>query len=423
MTTDLFSPKQVEFIVYSNAKINLAHGSVRSGKTVCTLFRFLKAVIQCPGESIAIMGYSLGTIYKNVITLLFSSKELKAFSTICTWSKGNKELIVGNKRVTCIGAGDEGALGQIQGITLDLCYCDEMTLYPENVIDMIKTRLSNDHSQLFASMNPKQPSHKIKQWIDLAEEGDENYYSLHFTLDDNPYVSDGYKMDLKKTLSGLFYKRNYLGMWCLAEGAIFDFFDKDIHVVRKAEEAQEYWVAGIDYGTSNPFACVLVGVKTGKYNQTGPKMWVEREYYWDPSDKAQGRQKTNFELLKDLQKFLEPYAIRGVYIDPSAAGFKEEMRRAHLKPIDANNDVNYGIEMMTTKMYSGDLLIYSRCTNLIREIEGYVWDRKKSEKGEDAPKKHNDHAVDALRYVVATHKIVNDQWGDEGTIGPRRGGF
>ena len=420
MIPDLFSPKQIEFILNANAQFNLAHGSVRAGKTVCTLFAFLEAVFHCPGENIIITGYSLGTIYNNVIALLFSSKELNVFRPLCTWSKGNKQLTFGMKKILCIGAGDEGALGQIQGNTWDLCYCDEMTLYPQNVIDMISTRLSNNHSKLFASMNPKQPSHKLKTWIDLAESGDPSYYSLHFTISDNPYLPQVYIDNLKKTLSGLFYKRNYLGLWCMAEGAIFDFFDRNIHVVKKPQKAQEYWVAGIDVGTSNPFAVVLVAVNTGRYDQTGPKMWVEKEYYWDPSDKAGGRQKTNFELLQDVEKFLEPYSLRALYIDPSAAAFKADLRRAGLKPVDANNDVNFGIEEMSKKMYSGDLLVCANCTNLIREIEGYVWDRKKSENGKDAPKKKDDHAIDALRYVVASHIVVKDSLGDGGTVGPKR---
>ncbi len=41
--TQALSPKQLEFIVNSTAKWNLAHGSVRTGKTVGATFRFLQA--------------------------------------------------------------------------------------------------------------------------------------------------------------------------------------------------------------------------------------------------------------------------------------------------------------------------------------------------------------------------------------------
>lgn len=398
------SKKQMEFVINSTAKWNLAHGSVRSGKTECTIFRFMQACANCPDSQIFMIGHTSTTIYQNVVRLLLENERFSIFSPFCTWFSGKSELRFMDKAIQCLGAKDEGAIGQIQGKTMSLVYCDEMTLYPESIINMIDTRLSNPHSMGFASMNPSHPKHQIKQWIDRAEAGDTNYYSLHFTLDDNPYVDENYKHRIRSSLSGLFYKRNYLGLWCLAEGAIFDFFDRSIHVVNRAPACAEYYVAGIDYGSVNPFACVLVGVNTGKLTQTGKRIWVEKEYYWNP--KVSGRQQTNSEFARDVFQFLEPYGVKLLYIDPSAAAMKEELRRMGLRPLDANNDVDYGINIMTSEMKKGNLYIMKECENLIREVESYVWDSKKAEKGIDEPVKKDDHAVDALRYIMATHKSV-----------------
>ncbi len=60
---------------------------------------------------------------------------------------------------------------------------------------------------------------------------------------------------------------------------------------------------------------------------------------------------------------------------------------------------------MTSEMGKGNLVVCKECPNLIREIESYVWDSKKSAQGDDEPIKKGDHAVDALRYVMATHKV------------------
>ena len=219
---ELLAPKQIEFIINSKAHWNLAHGSVRSGKTICTLFRFMQAVDACPDSQIWMVGHSSDTIYQNAIRLLLESEQLAIFRPFCTWYSGKRQLKFKDKTIATLGAKDEGAIGSFQGKTFSLVYCDEMTLYPESIIDMIDTRLSNAHSMGFASMNPSHPNHKLKKWIDNAENGDKNYYSLHFTLDDNPYVDDAYKQRIRDSLSGLFYKRNYLGLWCLAEGAIFE---------------------------------------------------------------------------------------------------------------------------------------------------------------------------------------------------------
>lgn len=397
MYADPFSPKQVEFILQSNAKYNLAHGSVRSGKTIGVLFKFLQEVQSCPGESIWMIGRSLSDVYHNCVQALLDHPSFKIFRPFCTWRKHERVLSIGAKNVICIGAGDEGAMGAIQGKTFDLCYCNEMTLYPANVIQMIFTRLSMPHSKLYADMNPVQPNHICKQWIDFAAQGDKKYYALHWTVDDNPYLEDSFKEALKQTLTGLFLRRNYYGEWCLAEGAIFDFFDKSIHVDDTATGTTLYWVAGVDYGTDNAFACVLIRVSQ---LPRGKQMWVEKEYYYDSKDK---RQKSPSEYVESLQKFFEGYAIRAIYLDPSAAFFRTELARRGLHTVDTNNEVYDGIITMTDALKSGRLLISPSARNLIREIQSYVWDPKASKHGKEAPLKQDDHACDALRYAVKSH--------------------
>jgi phage terminase large subunit len=146
-----------------------------------------------------------------------------------------------------------------------------------------------------------------------------------------------------------------------------------------------------------------MGVSTGKYTQTGKRIWVEKEYYWDP--KKTGRQKVNSEFANDVEEFLEPYGVKNIYIDPSAEAFQLELRKKGMHPIHANNDVENGIQVMTTEMKKGNLYVCEDCPNLIREIEGYVWDPKAADRGYDEPMKKDDHAIDALRYAINTHKV------------------
>lgn len=420
----IFSPKQLEFIIKSTARWNLAHGSVRAGKTECTLFRFMQAVYSCPDSQIFMVGHTSETIYHNAIRLILEVDRFAIFRPFCTWFAGKRQLKFQDKTIQTLGAKDEGAIGQFQGKTMSLVYCDEMTLYPTSIIDMIDTRLSNPHSMGFASMNPSHPHHKLKEWIDKAEKGDKNYYALHFTTADNTFLPPDYVERIKNSLSGLFFKRNYLGLWCLAEGSIFDFFDRKIYTEEQPPESAEYWVAAIDHGTSNPCACILVGVNTGRYTQRGKRMWVEKEYYWNPEETK--LQKTNGELADDIEAFLEPYSIKNIYIDPSAQAFQLELQRRGIRAIHANNDVEYGIQVVANEMKRGVLTICRNCTNIIREIEGYVWDPAASKKGYDKPLKKDDHAIDALRYIMASHKVnqpyKNDGGNDEylqGRFNPR----
>ena len=396
------APKQIEFIINSNARWNLAHGAVRSGKTVCTVLRFMQAAAMCPDSKIFIVGHTFDTAYRNVIRLLMESEELRLFRPFLTWS--GKKLYFKDKTIIVLGAKDEGAVGNFQGDTYSLVYCDEMTLYPQSIIEMINSRLSKEHSKGFAAMNPEHPTHIVKQWIDKGLAGDPDYYSLHFDIDDNPFLPDSYKQNLKNSSTGIFYKRKYLGLWCLAEGSIFDFFDTKIHVKEKPPRCAEYWIASIDYGQKHPFVCLIIGVSSGKYDQSGKCMWVEKEYFWDSG--KQGRQKTNSEFADDLQEFLEPYAIKSIYIDPSAEAFQLELQRRGMHVVHANNDVVNGIAHTCSEMRKGNLFILSECKNTIRQIEGYVWDSRAAVRGEDKPVKTDDDCCDSLRYGVYTHKVA-----------------
>lgn len=356
------------------------------------------------------IGHTSSTIYDNAIRLVLEStleSPLFIFRPFCTWKEGARELLYKDKVISTIGANNAGAIGAIQGKTMSLAYCDEMTLYPDAIIDMISTRLSRPYSKLIATMNPSHPTHKMKGWIDKAINGDKDYYQLKFTLEDNPFVDDNYKNRIKNSLSGVFYKRFYLGEWTLAEGAIFDFFDRKVNVVDRVPRAADYWIAGVDYGTNNAFAAVLIGINRGINIQDRPIWWVEKEFYWD--HKVKGRQKTSGEFADDLQQLIEPYGVRHVYIDPSAASFKVDLQRRGIHAINADNDVGNGIVRMTSLLKGdikyGQLYIHSDCKNLIREVESYVWDSKKAERGIDEPLKKDDHAIDALRYAVNTHKV------------------
>jgi PBSX family phage terminase large subunit len=401
---EILSKKQVEYITKSKAKWNMAHGSVRTGKTVGATMAFMCDVEECPDSKIYIVGHTYDTACRNVVRLITQSPEFSMFRPVCSWS--GKKLFYKDKEIIVLGAKDEGAIGSFQGDTYSLVYCDEITLYPQSIIEMINSRLSKPYSKAHCTMNPTYPEHIIKQWIDKADLGDPNYYALHFTLEDNPFVDQNYKDMLKNSSTGVFYKRNYLGLWCLAEGAIFECFDRKIHVKSKPPRSAEYWICGVDYGASNPFAAILIGVNTGMNTQTGKCLWVEDELYWDHKNK---RHKTNSELADDLCRFLEPYSVKQVYIDPSAAAFKTEMRRRGISMVDADNDVFNGIDYTVSEMRKGNLFVLDRCKHLIKEIESYVWDDKASKRGDDEPIKQNDHAIDAMRYAIYTHKVTTYQ--------------
>lgn len=380
------SLKQKQAIAKSNKPINIWHGAVRSGKTYSSLLRFLIELAEIPQGEFAVVCRDAFAFRRNILPLF-----LDMVGSDAHYLQGNSLLEIWGKKVHVVGAHDARAEGKIRGATFAGAYVDEVSLIPEVFWQILVQRCAMGGARIFGTSNPDSPAHWLKRnFID----GNPDVYSVHFTMIDNPKLTDQEREYLERQHRGLWYRRFILGEWCLAEGAIFDFFDENEHTLRRAPANPRFHLVGVDYGTTNPCAFTLLS-----YNdQTSPTLFVEKEYYWD--SKARGRQKTDSEYAQDLVKFAEGHAIKFVYIDPSAASFKQELRRINF-PFslrDANNDVANGIRELMTLFANGDLKINASCRNLIAEIQSYSWDTKASEKGGDVPIKRFDHCVDSLRY-------------------------
>lgn len=187
-------------------------------------------------------------------------------------------------------------------------------------------------------------------------------------------------------------------------------FDKSKNVIDEEDIPYEDavdWRIGVDYGTGNATVFEL-----GFMDSKG-KIYIIDEYYFAGRLEAQAEndysaQKTDQEYADDMKLFINKhYNTTGrtyreiqIVVDPAAASFKLTLRRMHMKTKNAINDVINGIRTVSTFLQSDSLYISSKCEMLIDEIQTYVWDTKKQEQGVDSPKKVNDHAVDALRYLV-----------------------
>lgn len=300
--------------------------------------------------------------------------------------------------IYCIGANDERSESKIRGPTFSGAYVDEATLIPESFFKMLLSRLSRDGSQLIATTNPDSPFHYLKKdFIDRRDELDLKVFN--FRMEDNPSLTSNYVENLKKEYRGLWYRRFIDGEWCLAEGSVYDFFDETIHTIEQPPSYAKYYIIGVDYGTTNPCAFTLLGFN----DETPCKLWVQKEYYFD--SKKEGFQKTDAEYVDDLIDFISDYPVKCLYIDPSAASFKLEIRRRTNQLIikDANNDVLNGIRTVSTHLATGNLKIMRNCKNLIQEFQSYTWDTKKAQRGIDEPVKAFDHLLDSLRYSIFSH--------------------
>ena len=365
---------------------------MRAGKSFIGLLKWLDFCKRGPKGPLIICGRTDKTIKRNIIAPL---QEL--IGNAVQYSIGKGEVTLYNRTMYVVGANDDRAEAKIRGSEFAGALIDEASLLPENFFKMLLSRLSIPEAQLFCSTNPDSPYHWLKtDFIDREEELDLKVFS--YNIRDNPTLSEKYIKDLSAEYQGLWYKRYILGEWCVADGAVYDFFNEDFHVIPMPLSTANYYIVGVDYGTTNPCVFTLIGYNPSQY----PNMWLEKEYYFD--SKKESRQKSDYDYAKDLVNFIRGYNVKRIYIDPSAASFKQELRRNGIYNVsDAVNDVVPGIRYVGQLLSNGTFKVCSNCIETIKEFSNYLWDSKATNKGKDIPIKKFDHSMDALRYALFTH--------------------
>ena len=404
------SPKQIRSIAHATARMNVWSGAIRSGKTIASLVAFLIAIATAPSSGlIVIVGRSLQTIERNVLDPLQDDALFGSLARLIQHTRGATTATILGRTVHLIGASDARAEGRLRGLTACLAYVDEATLVPRGFWNQLLGRLSVPGARLFATTNPDNPGHWLrKEFINRAGTLDLRHW--HFTLDDNPSLDPKYVASLKAEYVGLWYRRFILGHWVQSEGAIYEMFDSEKHVVTEVPHITRWLCDAIDYGTVNPFADLLIGLGADQ------RLYVVSEYRHD--SRAARRQLTDAEYSAARRRWLaavpQPQAgnVLGVrpewtIVDPSAASFIEQLHRDNTPSVmPADNTVLDGIRGVAGLFAADRLRVHASCTGLIDELPGYSWDDEAAEKGEDKPIKLEDHSCDALRYGVRTTEAL-----------------
>lgn len=395
------SPKQIVSVVEADSRINAWEGSVRSGKTIASLIRWLIFVASAPtGGELVMVGRTRDSLYRNVIAPLTNPEIFGPLARQISYNNGAPVAVIMGRVVHVLGANDAKAEPKVRGMTCAGAYVDEVTTLPRTFFDQLIARCSVRGAKIFTTTNPDNPAHWFRKEY-LKRPGETRLRSWHFTLDDNPFLDPEYVASLKSTYTGLFFRRYILGQWVQAEGAIYDMWDPDRHVVDIVPAIRRWMAVGIDYGTVAAFSALLLGLGEDD------RLYIASEYRHDSA--LARRQLTDAQYSTGVRDWLGSYQHAGgqgvrpdwVFVDPSAASFMVQLWNDGVPGVaKANNDVLDGIRTVSVAMGAGKLYVHRSCHGLLEEIPGYAWDDSAAEKGEDKPIKANDHSVDALRYAL-----------------------
>lgn len=276
-------------------------------------------------------------------------------------------------------------------------------------IEATFVRGNNGGFQMIYLYNPpKNPNAPINLWCKKMEKRPD---CIHIHTDYQDVPADWLGPDLIETAQAMkaadlkMYRWIWLGESVGVDDLIYYMYGPKNR--SRPDEGQRYQIIGIgvDYGQQNATTYQPFGLDLERKRLQGLS-----EYYYSGRDT--GKQKSPSEYAQDFirltDKLYEDFhcGVFYAYIDPSAQGLSEEIKRQavdcgyQISIKNAENDVAVGIQR-TQKCFSYEALQVSPDQEKLDwELGLYEYDKDSIERGKEVPVKINDHACDALRYVV-----------------------
>ena len=256
---------------------------------------------------------------------------------------------------------------------------------------------------------PKNPNAPINKWCKKMEKRSDCVH-IHTDYRDVPEAWLGPDLiasaEAMKKADPKMYRWVWLGESVGVDELIYYMFGERHRQKPDPDRRYDRIYIGGDYGQQNATTFQAFGFDN--YRKKFPGLG---EYYH--SGRETGKQKSPSEYAQDLVEFMndlhELYDNRifYIYLDPSAKGLSEEIKRATRSGMDyqvllrdAENNVALGISRVQKLLVFDIMSIDPSQENAVEEFGIYEYDKKSIEKGKEVPVKESDHCMDAIRYAV-----------------------
>ena len=367
------SSKQQEYLNNCNHRWNIKVGAVRSGKSwLDYAVTIPKRLLAMRGQGAAlILGNTQGTVKRNILEPM---RDIWGEHLVGRVISGENYAKIFGQQVYVLGADKQTSVTKIQGMTVEYAYGDEMTTWAQPVFEMLKGRLSCEHSAFDGTANPDNAHHFIKRFID----SDADVYCQNYTIDDNPFLPSEFVRQLKKEYAGtVYYKRFILGQWAAAEGACYPLFaaQPDRFIAFIAPSIM-FANIGVDFGggtSGHAFQCVGFTFRYGE-------MVILEEYF---NQNALDPQTLEAEFVDFVKKCSSKYVIANIYCDSAEQTLINGLRNAAARAgIQAGiydsmkKPINERIRAACKLMGADRFKIMSHCTTTIDAYASAVYDSR-----------------------------------------------
>ena len=377
---------QSQFTADTRHRYHNFTSGIGAGKTVAGIIRMMANVqVWNPGENgMIVTPTSMGI--KNTIL-----PELYKWGIMDTWdyygpqSESPGLHAPNGTRILLESADNQRKIERLRGPSIAWFWIDEAALLPKKAWDILQGRMrTGEYMNAWITTTPKGFN-----WIydKFHPEGEDHLGSVNNVLGvptyANPHLPVERRQELREVYTGQFHDQEIEGAFMQPEGLVFDWFDRDSHIVT-AEELPESFdevIYGCDWGFHpHPAAMVVIGIRDGEY-------YVLAEHY--------ETRNTMSDLAGVAADWYDEFGPGIMYRPPDQPALEDEFREKGVRTEMADNDVDGGISFVNQQ--ADNFYVGEWCQATINEFGQYRYD----DNGD--PVKENDHAADAIRYSLYTH--------------------
>ena len=228
-----FKPKSLEALrlgYREPVETTVYEGAIRSAKTITSLFDWDDYILHCKEKAFLMSGNTLGSLSRNCLEGEYGFLALTGAVPARDFD-GSHILRYAGKIIYLMGGHDSASFKKARGLTIGGAYLDEGNLQDRMFVETILGRsFASSWIRNIFTINPDVPRHWFysDKTIGIDRFGADHvpdiYRRFHFTLDDNPAITEERKACIAAQYTGVFYKRYILGLRVRAEGACYPSF-------------------------------------------------------------------------------------------------------------------------------------------------------------------------------------------------------
>ena len=283
---------------------------------------------------------------------------------------------------------------KVTSVTVDvgyLCFLwieEAYEIMSESDFDMLDESIRGEvpgelFKQITLTLNPWNERHWIKNRFFDREDKDTLAITTNYLCNEWLDESDRNVFERMKVHNPRRFQVAGLGNWGIAEGLVYENFIEKSFTLDDVRDCVT--VAGLDFGYTNDPTAFFIGFLNDKDKVL---------YVWD-------------EIYK------KGLSNRKIYEEIKKPGYaKESITGDSTEPKSIDELYDYGLRIKGAKKGRDSILngiqwiqdlkiiIHPRCTNFIKEISNYTWDKDRFGKTLNVPVDDFNHLMDAMRYAL-----------------------